>query len=423
MTDSIRKRVLDNGLTVISETIPHVRSVTVGVWLRRGSRNEPKPVNGISHFIEHLVFKGTETRSARDIALAMDSVGGQMDAFTAKEYTCFYARVLDTHLPETIDLLADIVQRPLFDPVELERERKVVLEEIRMVDDTPDDLIYDLFAEHVYPGHPLGRPIQGTEDTVGALSRRRLLGYFRDAYRPENLLVVAAGNIDHRGFLRQVRRAFGDLESPGKPPRGVSRPREKGGFVTRSKPELGQLHLLAGVPAFVEALEERYALFVLNALLGGTMSSRLFQRIREERGLAYSVYSAVNLFADCGTLNVYAGTSPDRGREVYDLVVGELVSLRDEGPTGEELAVAKENLKGSLMLALESTSSRMSNVARQEIHYGRNIGLEETLRGIDAVDVDAIQGMARRLFTDATLSVAAVGRTGRFRLGREALRL
>jgi len=419
----IRRQKLPNGLALLTESMPDVRSVCVGVWLRRGSRNEPARLNGISHFIEHLVFKGTVNRSAREIALAMDSVGGQMDAFTAKEYTCFYAKVLDDHLTDAIELLGDIVQRPLFEPTELERERKVVLEEIRMIEDTPDDLVYDLFAGLFFPRNPLGRPIQGTEQTVASLSRRQLLNFFRQAYRPDNMMIAVAGNLDHGRVSRLVRKTFGKLER-GKPARAsVTRPRFNTGVVLRAKRELEQLHLLLGLPAFRRKQKSRYALFVFNSLLGGTMSSRLFQRVREERGLAYSIYSGVNAFIDTGLLNVYAATSPKNGAVVVRLVLDVLRDLRDNGPTDEELQVAKENLKGSMMLALESTSSRMSNLARQEIYFGRQLSLEETLRGIEGVTRSDVHRLVRELTTDRQVGLAAVGRVDKLKITPRELRL
>jgi predicted Zn-dependent peptidase len=419
----IRKQRLSNGLTLLTESMPDVRSVTIGVWLRRGSRDESARINGISHFIEHLVFKGTETRTAREIALEMDSIGGQMDAFTSKEYTCFYAKVLDEHVPVVVDLLADIVQRPRFDATELERERRVVLEEIRMVDDTPDELIYDLFSSHFYPRHALGRPIQGTAETVSAMTRRQLLSYFRSSYRPQNMLVVAAVNLQHPRIARLVRRAMGSL-SRGRGTNGrVAAPRPRVALVTRARRELGQLHLLLGLPAYPENYKRRYPLYVFNAILGGTMSSRLFQKIREERGLVYSVYSGVNAFVDSGVLNVYAATHPRSGKEVLRLVMDELRDLRDRGPDEQELRVAKEHLKGSLMLSLESTASRMSNLARQEIYYGRQFGLQATLGGVERVSAAQVHRLARKLLGNGRVSLAAVGRLGRLRPSERELTL
>jgi len=419
----IRKEAFDNGLCLLTESMPDVRSVSLGVWLKRGSRHEPASLNGISHFIEHLVFKGTEKRTAREIALAMDSVGGQMDAFTSKEYTCFYAKVLDEHLPTAVELLSDIVRRPRFDPTELERERQVIVEEIRMVEDTPEELVYDLFSSHFYGGHPLGRPIQGTVETVAALDRDRLLDFFHRVYLPQNLLIVAAGNLRHGHLAKLVGEAFGAMPArDGQPPR-TRPPRVRGGIVVREKKDLEQLHLLLGLPAFPENFAGRYALFTLNALLGGTMSSRLFQKIREERGLAYSVYSAVNAFLDAGVLMVYAATSPARAREVVGLVLEELRALRERGPTEQELEVAKEHLKGSLMLSLESTSSRMSNLARQQIYFGRQFTLSEVLAGLDAVTVEAVHEVSRRLFRNGRLALAAVGRLGRLKFSERDLLL
>jgi predicted Zn-dependent peptidase len=414
----VRKERLENGLTLITESMPHVRSVAVGVWLRQGSRHEPADLNGASHFIEHMVFKGTKTRSAREIALAMDSVGGQIDAFTSKEYTCFYAKVLDEHLPIAVDLLSDIVLNPRFDEAEIERERKVVTEEIRMVEDTPEELVYDLFSSQFYPRHALGRPIQGTEETVSSLTRRRLLRYFHEAYRPGNMLIAAAGNLRHDRFARTIRRAFAPMERVRGPVRAVTPPRPHSGIATRSKRELEQLHLVFGVPGFPERFKDRYALFVLNALLGGTMSSRLFQKIREERGLAYSVYSAVNAFSDTGLFMVYAATSPSSGREVLRLILDEATSLAERGPDASETGVAKEHLKGSLMLSLESTVSRMSNLARQEIYFGRQFSLEEVLRGVESVSPARIHRIAGTLFGKRRFALAAVGRTTGLRLGR-----
>jgi predicted Zn-dependent peptidase len=419
----IRKETLPNGITLLTERMPHVRSVTIGVWLRRGSRHEPPSLNGASHFIEHLVFKGTESRSAREIALAVDSIGGQMDAFTSKEYTCFYAKVLDDHVRDAVDLLSDIVLRPLFDKTELERERKVIVEEIRMVEDAPEELVYDMFSTHFYPGHALGRPIQGTEGTVKGLSRQRLLGYFRENYVPGNILIVAAGNVSHAALAKLCASSFGKMKPGGRMAAPGRKPRPSGGIVTRAKKELEQLHLLMGVPAFPERHAQRFPLFVLNALLGGTMSSRLFQKVREERGLAYSVYSAVNAFKDAGVMMVYAGTSPEKGDEVLAVVKAELTDLREKGPQAREVEVAKEHLKGSLMLSLESTSSRMTNLARQEMYHGRTFSMEETLRRLDRVTRADVHSMAKRVFARRTPALAAVGRTRTLKATRRGFTL
>jgi len=400
---------LPNGIRLVTERVPHVHSVAVGVWLLRGSRHEPATLGGISHFIEHLLFKGSETRSARQIALEVDSIGGHLDAFTSKEQTCYYAKVLDEHLPVAIDLLSDLVLRPKFDPEELERERQVIVEEIRMVNDSPEELVYDLFSGQMYRGHALGRPIQGTEASVGALSRPRLVRYFRATYRPENLLIAAAGRLRHDVVARQVRKAFGTLKR-GATERAAQRsPRGRGGVVRSHKKGLEQVHLVLGVPALPERHAGRQRLFVLNALLGGALSSRLFQKIREERGLAYSVYSSVQAFLDAGYLSIYAATSPEKAREALSLVLHELRDLSSAGASEEEVKVAKDHLKGGFLLSRESTVGRMSSLARQEIFFGRQESEREVLRGIDAVTARGVRSLASDLFVPKRFSLAAVG--------------
>jgi predicted Zn-dependent peptidase len=417
----IHKERLGNGITVLTERMPHVRSVALGVWLRSGSRHEPAAVNGISHFIEHLVFKGTATRTAKDIALAVDSIGGQIDAFTTKEYTCFYAKVLDSHLADAVDLLADIVRSPRFDPQELERERGVILEEIRMVEDSPEELVYDLFSESFYPRHPLGRPIQGTLRSVASLTPARVSRYFRRSYLPANMLVVAAGNVDRRKLVRLLDRRLGPIASQRVPRAGGRPPKGRSALALREKRDLEQIHLLLGWNAFPRSRRERYPLYVLNAILGGSMSSRLFQRIREERGMAYSVYSALHAFHDAGALMVYAATSPDRGDEVVRLIMGELRDLASRGPDAHEVEVAREHLKGSVMLSLESTSSRMSHLARQEIYDRRQSGLEEVLSGIDAVRPAHVHAAAGKVLRGRRGALAAVGRVRSLRRAEGAL--
>ena len=348
-----------------------------------------------------------------------------MDAFTSKEYTCFYAKVLDDHLSDAVDLLSDIVLRPLFDATELERERKVIVEEIRMVEDAPEELVYDLFSTHFYPGHALGRPIQGTEETVGGLSRRRLLDYFRANYVPHNILIVAAGNLRHATLARLAAKSFGRM-----PRGGAQAPSRRAAAAARRHRHAEQERAGAapraalGVPAFPERHAQRYPLFVLNALLGGTMSSRLFQKVREERGLAYSVYSAVNAFRDAGVMMVYAGTSPDKGDELLSVVRDELRDLRDKGPSAREVEVAKEHLKGSLMLSLESTSSRMSNLARQEMYHGRTFSMTRDLRRSQPRDAERTSiGWRARSSGRERPRLAAVGRTRTLKAIREGFAL
>jgi predicted Zn-dependent peptidase len=378
----VQRHTYPNGLVLLSERMPHIRSVSLGVWMRRGSRHETAEQNGICHFIEHLLFKGTESRSAQDIALIIDSVGGHMDAFTTKEYTCFYFRVLDEHVDIAVDLLTDIVRHPRFVPAEIEKERKVIFEEIRMVEDTPDELVYDLFSEAFYREHPLGRPIQGTIESVTGMQPEALTRFFRDAYQPGNLLITAAGNLDHDRLVSAMGEAFQEM-SDGRQGGELIPPVSHAEVRLCEKKELGQLHLCLGVPGVPMNDERRYALYVMNTVLGGTMSSRLFQNIREQRGLAYAVFSTANSYADAGHVMVYAATSPSSAREVTDLILQEVRRIKAEPVESGELQLAKDNLKGNLMLSLESSSSRMSNLARQEMYFGRQTSMDDVLASID----------------------------------------
>ncbi|HEV8201284.1 MAG TPA: pitrilysin family protein [Candidatus Polarisedimenticolia bacterium] len=404
----IRRRAFPNGLILATEAMPQLRSVSLGVWMKQGSRHETAEENGISHFIEHLLFKGTETRTARDIALQIDSIGGQMDAFTTKEYTCFYFKVLDRHLDVAVDLLTDIIRNPKFLPEEIEKERKVIYEEIKMVDDTADELVYDIWSEAHYGDHPLGRPIQGTMDSVARMRPDALTRFFRDSYRPANLLVTAAGSLDHDKLEASLGAAFAGMNGHKDVVLGPL-PTARSLVTVRDKKELGQLHLCLGLPGVKMDDDRRFPLYVLNTLLGGTMSSRLFQHVREERGLAYSVYSSANSYLDTGTLLVYAATSPESGREVMDLVHAELRRLKDTPVTDAELKLAKDHLTGNLMLSLESSSSRMSNLARQEIYFGRHFGLDEILNGIDAVEHRHLMDLAQELFDPERSTLAVLG--------------
>ena len=401
--------------------MPHVRSVSIGVWLARGSRHEAEEQSGIAHFVEHMLFKGTATRSAEDIAQAIDSIGGQMDAFTAKEYASYYIKVLDEHLPLAVDVLADIVLRPAFTPDDIEREKKVVLEEIKMVEDTPDDLVHELFTEHFWRGHPLGRPILGTRETVEALTSGRLRAYFEDAYTASNVIIAAVGNVEHAAVRELVSRYFGGL------PRGDGRlidepPQVVPRVVIRNK-ELEQSHVCLGTSAYRQDHEDRYASYVLNTVLGGSMSSRLFQNVREKRGLAYAVFSGLSAYRDAGSVTVYAGCANHAVGELVDVVVAELRRMKEEPPPDAELRRAKDHLKGSLMLNLESTSSRMSHLARQEIYFDRQFGLDETLEGVERVTRDDVQRVACDLFADGALAATVLGAVNGLELPRERLSL
>jgi len=399
--------VLDNGLRLITETMPHVRSVTIGVWLMRGSRHESDERSGIAHFVEHMLFKGTHNRSAEDIAQAIDSIGGQLDAFTAKEYASYYIKVLDEHLPLAVDLLADIVMRPAFAPDEIEREKKVILEEIKMVEDTPDDLVHELFTQHFWEGHPLGRPILGSKETVEGFTRETLLEYFRSAYVAPNMIISAAGNLDHAKVRELIETAFKGLGADAAPLSGQP-PRVSPQVITRSK-ELEQSHICLGTNSYPQNHDDRYVSYIMNTVLGGSMSSRLFQNVREKRGLAYAVFSGLSAYRDAGNITIYAGCANEAVGEVIDLCVEELRGMKRAPVPDAELRRAKDHLKGSLMLSLENTASRMSHLARQEIYFDRHFGLDETLTGVERVTNLDVQRVARDLFSNGSLAATVLG--------------
>jgi predicted Zn-dependent peptidase len=417
----IVKEILENGLTLITESMPHVRSVAIGVWLKRGSRHETPAQTGISHFIEHMVFKGTKNRTAEAIASEVDSIGGYMDAFTAKEYASFHLKVLDEHLPRAVDILGDVVMNPLFDPREMAKEKKVIFEEINMVEDTPDDLVMELFTEAFWPNHPLGRPILGTKKSVGGFHREDLATFFRQVYHPGNMLIAAAGNLDHGATAALVRRHFGGLLLRRTPGNGHA-PKPAARIVTRAKKELEQVHLCLGAPAYPQTHPDRYAGYILNTVLGGSMSSRLFQNIREKRGLVYSISSGVTSYSDAGSLTVYAGTGLDSVEEVVRLTREEFRRLKGERLPEAELRRAKDHLKGSLMLSLENTGSRMSHLARQEIYFGRHFDLDELTSGIEAVGGDDVQRIANVIFA-GRLTVSVLGNLKGYRPRAAQLRL
>jgi predicted Zn-dependent peptidase len=417
----IVRDVLPNGLRLLTERMPHVRSVSIGVWLARGSRHEPQEQSGIAHFVEHMLFKVTATRSAVDIALAIDSIGGQMDAFTAKEYASYYIKVLDEHLPLAVEVLADIVMRPAFSEVDIDREKKVVLEEIKMVEDTPDDLVHELFTENFWADHPLGRPILGTKETVESLTQEGLRRYFTSAYSAPNLIIAATGNIEHERVRDLVSRVFEGVPLVSEP-LSDEPPTVIPKIIIRNK-ELEQSHVCLGTPGYRQDHHDRYASYVLNTILGGSMSSRLFQNVREKRGLAYAVFSGLSAYRDAGSMTIYAGCANDAVGELIDVVIAELRRMKDEPLPGSELQRAKDHLKGSLMLNLESTSSRMSHLARQEIYFDRQFGLDETLEGVERVTVDDIQRVARDLFANGSLAATVLGNVNGLQLPAERLAL
>jgi predicted Zn-dependent peptidase len=409
----IQKTEMKNGLVVASEVMRHLRSVSLGVWVKAGSRFEEPENAGISHFIEHLLFKGTKTRSAAQIAETIDSVGGQLNAFTEKEFIGFYAKVLDEHLPLAFELLSDIVLNPTFPASEIERERNVIFEEINMIRDSPQDLILDLYLENFWKGHPLGRPVSGTKKSVGRIYREDVKEHFKHNYTARNTIIAAAGNIRHQEACRLAERYFSDLE----PGRGLDpgvAPQVHAGRFIRQKAHLEQTHICLGTISPVVTSDERFCALLLSNVLGGGLSSRLFQNIRERRGLVYSIYSMLNLYRDAGALMVYAATAPKNASEVVALTLEEFKKLRHKPVLSRELKRAKENIKGSLMLSLESTSSRMTHLAQQLIYYGRYYKIEEIIDAVDRVTPRDIRHLANRIFDSAFLTLTALsGGNGR----------
>jgi predicted Zn-dependent peptidase len=417
----IVRDVLDNGIRLLTERMTQVRSISIGVWLTRGSRHETAERGGIAHFVEHMLFKGTTTRSAEDIAQAIDSIGGQLDAFTAKEYASYYIKVLDEHLPLAIDILSDIVMNPAFSADDIQREKKVVVEEIKMVEDTPDDLVHELFTQGFWADHPLGRPILGTRDTVESFTPDLLRDYFRDAYTSRNLIISAVGNLEHAHVRELVDKKFASVPTVGEA-LDEQAPTVAPKILVRNK-ELEQSHLCLGASSYPQNHDDRYASYVLNTLLGGSMSSRLFQNVREKRGLAYAVFSGLSAYRDAGSFTIYAGCSNEAVGEVIDLVVEELRGVKQAAVPDAELQRAKDHLKGSLMLSLENTASRMSHLARQEIYFDRQFGLDETLQGIERVTTKDVQRVAVDLFRGGSLSATVLGNVNGLQIPPERLDL
>ncbi len=407
----IQKTVLKSGISVITEEMPDVESASIGIWVNTGSRNEVPGVSGISHFIEHLLFKGTKKRTSLDISREIESVGGSLNAFTSREYTCFYAKILSSDLPLAIDLLSDIFLNSLFDKGEMERERKVIMQEIKMVEDTPDDLVHDLFAESFWPSHPLGRSILGTRRSVGSLTTADIREYYGEHYTSNKVLITAAGKLKHRTVVRALEKSFKKIKSHPPAP-DTARPVPAPGVRLYSK-DLEQVHLCLGVPAPEQPHPDRYKVYLLNTILGGGMSSRLFQEIREKRGLAYSVYTYLNLCRDAGSLVSYAGTSKESFGEVLKLIMREFSRVRSKGVTATELANAKEQLKGGMLLGLETSDNRMSKLARDEIYFGRSVPIRQIVKGIDGVTGEAIKEAAARLLVPGKFTLVALGKVSK----------
>jgi predicted Zn-dependent peptidase len=406
------KTVLDNGIRVISHEMPDHRSASVGIWVENGSRHESDQQNGISHFIEHLLFKGTERRSAAQIAEEMDAVGGVINAFTSKEHTCYYAKVLDENLPLAIDLLTDIFLHSNFDAEEIERERSVILQEISQAEDTPDDYVHDLFSVDFFKDHPLARPICGRAETVNHFQREDFLSFFKSRYRPRRVVVAAAGHLRHDELAKEMSAQLGSVNDSANGPfssrEGESAPEMHNGVFAHPK-SLEQVHLCLGMAGIPQCDPKRYSGYILNTLLGGGMSSRLFQEIREKRGKAYSVYSFSSSYKDVGYLGVYAGTSLEAVEEVVELVLKELRNLAAGDITDDELRRTQGQLVGSMMLGLESTDSWMSHIARNEIYFSRPITTDEICNSIRAVSRDDVVDLARALFRSEGMALTLLG--------------
>ncbi len=415
----MRATRLPNGLRVLSEELADLPSVTLGIWVENGSRYEATEQAGISHFLEHLFFKGTERRTATQIAEEIDAVGGVVNAFTSKEYTCYYAKVLPEHLPLAFDVLGDIFLHSRFAEEEIDRERSVILQEISQAEDTPDDYVHDLFGLAFWPGHPLSRPVAGSAATVGPLRRADFIRFLEARYRPDRVLLSAAGQVRHDELAAVAERTFGGLRGSSAPdPHHPPTPRA--GLSIHPKP-LEQLHICLGVPGIPQDDPDRYAAHVLNQALGGGMSSRLFQEVRERRGKAYSVYSFLPSFHDGGYLGVYVGTSAEWAREVLDVIQAEFRAVTAQGLRVEELARTKTQIKGSLLLGLETSDSRMSRIARNEIYFHRDVPLDEIAAGVDAVTNDDVVRVAHRMFRPGALAVTVLGDLKGERLDEGAL--
>jgi predicted Zn-dependent peptidase len=403
----VQQTTLDNGIKVISEEIPYVHSVSVGIWVQAGSRDERSGENGISHFIEHMLFKGTKRRSAHQIAKEIDAVGGVLNAFTSKEFSSFYAKVLAEHLPVALDLLFDLYLNSLFSDDELEKERQVIAQEISMVEDTPDEYIHDLFSESFWPRHPLGFPILGRLETISRMNRARLLEFFREHYLRVKPIIVAAGNLKHENLLHPVKEILGKTKTREKK-RQSSPPRPHPHLLVKNK-KLEQVHLVLGTQGLRATHPQRYAFSVLNTLLGGGMSSRLFQEIREKRGLAYSVYSFLSSFMDSGMLGVYVGTGDNTLARVLQLILKEMKKLSADSLKAKELRSAKEQLKGNLLLSLESMDSRMGRLAKNQLYFNRYITTEEIIEGIEEVRAEEVCALAHQTFKPESLSLTILG--------------
>jgi predicted Zn-dependent peptidase len=419
---NIRKTLLPNGLLVLTERMPHVRSVSMGAWIGSGSRDEAPEVNGVSHFVEHMVFKGTTSRSSQQIAREVDTIGGNLDAFTGKETVCFNIKVLDENVAPALDVLSDLVLHPTFTSEELTREQGVILEEIKMDEDNPDYLVNEVFTQNFWKGDALGRPILGTAKTVSSFNQQVVFDFYASQFTPRNIVFSAAGNLDHDAFVAQVEQQFSSLAATsGSLPAKTAAPVATPHVTLKRKKSLEQVQLCLGVPAPPVNDPSRYGVYLLNTMLGGGMSSRLFQTIREDQGLAYSIYSEMNPFRDTGSICIYAGTSVDKTEKVLRLTLRELRRLKEDTVSESELKRAKDQLKSNMVIGLESSGSRMSNLARQQMYFGRFFGVDEIIEEIDAVTSADIQELALRLFQPELIALTLLGNLGTMKVERQDL--
>ncbi len=423
MTEQVKITRLNNGLTVLTDFMPAVRSVTVGIWVRRGSRHEPENLNGIFHFIEHAVFKGTHKRTALDIAIESDRLGGNFDAFTSQDVTGFTMKVRDNALPKAFDLLSDMIANPRFDQEDLEREQRVIIEEMKMVEDTPDEYLSELFNSAYFPDHPLGRPIEGTPATVSTFNHEKTLAFHKQEFAPKNLIIAAAGNVNHDELVELSEKVFGELKNEDDSVINFGLPQSATPILLERKENLEQVHLIIASPWINESSEDRYAASLLANVLGGGTSSRLWQSIREERGLAYSIGADEITFNDTGLFNMYAGTSPEQFDELVDLALAELRRVVRESVTEEELQLAKDQTVSSILLSLESSSIRASMLAHCEMIHGRYITSDETIEKIEAVTSEDLQRIATEFFSTEKMSLAALGDLNGFKVDRKRLEI
>ena len=408
-SSSYQKSVLDHGIRVVTERIPYVRSVSLGVWADVGSRDETQTQSGISHFLEHMVFKGTTKRSVRDIAQSLESLGGYLNAFTTKEQTCFYARVLDANVTEAMDVLADLVQNATFRKAELEKEKLVVIEELRNAEDDPEDIIHDYFEKSLFPNHSLGNPIIGTEENLRRFQREDLQTHVSTHYLPPRIVVAAAGNVDHRSLVRLVEKLFKKVRLGTSPSRRLPGPQRVATPGRKEYPRpINQAHVCLGTVGYSIKHKDRYPLLVLNALLGEGMSSRLYQTIREKFGFAYSVYSFVNLLSDTGLFGAYVGTDKKNIENALGLVHKELHKLKTKAVSNAELKRTKSQIKGTMMLGLENMSSRMMRLGSSELYFGDYVSLDSVLKKVDAVTAEAIHRVANDLFDEKQFATVVI---------------